>query len=103
MPADTAVPLALVANELVTNAMKHAFPSHRGAVSVAFRADPGGGCRLVVADTGRGLPAAAPPDGGLGLRLVRALVAQVDGDLAMESGPGLRVTVTVPPKDGGHE
>lgn len=101
LPADTAIPLALIASELVTNALKHAFSSRRGEVTVAFRGYPGGACRLVVADTGRGLPAAAPSEDSLGLRLVRALVAQLDGELTMENLPGLRVTVAVPSKGKG--
>lgn len=100
LPADTAIPLALIANELVTNALKHAFPLRRGEVSVAFRVDPDGRCRLVVADTGQGLPESEPED-GLGLRLVRALVGQLGSKLTVENRPGLRITVAVPPRDRG--
>ncbi|MGG5824083.1 sensor histidine kinase, partial [Falsiroseomonas sp. HW251] len=79
--------VGLIANELITNALKHAFPGEReGTVRVSFRRD-GHDFLLVVADDGIGLPD-MPPDelqedlarrGGMGRRLVRALAAQLGG------------------------
>lgn len=55
--------VGLVANELVTNPLKHAFPAgHEGAVRVAFRRE-GGTCELVVADNGVGVAAAGGASG----------------------------------------
>jgi two-component sensor histidine kinase len=81
-----AVPLGLMVAELVTNALKYAFPEEReGAVSTGFRRE-GEGFVLIVADGGVGFdPAAAPKGTGLGRRLVRALVAQVGGRVVVPS------------------
>lgn len=89
--ADKAVPLGLCLNELVTNALKYAFPGDRsGNINVIFRRE---GSRLVlsVADDGVGMANAAA-DGhnssGLGAKLVRAMVAQLAGTMAQEPSPG---------------
>jgi len=97
MMIDRAVPCGLLLNELVTNALKHAFPDGRsGEVVVGLRRQEG--LRVLsVHDSGVGLPsgidiAHAP---SLGLRLVQALTQQLGGRLAIE-GPGARFTVTWP-------
>ena len=80
IPLDTAVPLAFITVEILTNAFKHAFPGRRtGVVTVSSRQDGGMGI-LTIADDGVGLPAEA--DGSrrpLGLTLVRKLVEQIGG------------------------
>ena len=87
---DTAIPLGMVVNELVTNAVKYAYPPPaKGSVEVRLRRDEG---RLVlsVRDSGQGLPerAESPPEGRLGMKLVRSLVAQVQGELVDLGPPG---------------
>ncbi|NUB25637.1 GAF domain-containing protein [Azospirillum brasilense] len=66
---ERAVSLGLITNELVTNALKYAFPDGKGTVRVEFTADQeiGQGC-LVVADDGVGM--GKPREGSSGLRLV---------------------------------
>lgn len=97
--ADEAIPLALLANELVTNAYKHAFP--QGAVgeivlNLSWTAEPA--LVLHVRDNGVGMrPNAA--ESGLGLQLTRALAAQLRGTLAFAESvdaTGTAVTLTVP-------
>jgi two-component sensor histidine kinase len=99
LPLATLGNIGLVVNELVTNALKHAFPGGReGLVRVVFRCD-GAACELVVADNGVGMAAAAarawgeaarPPGrtrgGGQGERLLRALAAQLGGRLEVVAG-----------------
>jgi two-component sensor histidine kinase len=90
---DMAVPCGLIVNELVSNALKHAFPSHQaGTIKIAVAALSGGRLEVVVADDGIGLTA---PDGDtekrtLGLRLVDTLVAQLDGTVDIQTGHGTR-------------
>lgn len=82
MNIDIAVPCGLILSELVTNALKHAFPiDHAGAIRVALHKHGDGRCLLQVADTGVGLPGNLVPESSptLGLRLIRALARQVDG------------------------
>jgi signal transduction histidine kinase len=79
-----------VAQEALANATKHADAS---AITVVL--DPASGrAVLVVTDNGRGFDPTTASDGsGLGLRLMRERVAQVDGSLAIESSPGGGTTV----------
>jgi two-component sensor histidine kinase len=90
MPVDTAIPLGMVVNELVTNAVKYAYPPPRkGSIEVRLRRDKNG-LLLSVRDFGRGLPKKTEerPGGGLGMKLVRSLVAQVQGELVDLGPPG---------------
>ncbi|WP_051340469.1 sensor histidine kinase [Azospirillum halopraeferens] len=100
LPADCVVPLALIVNELVTNALKYAYgPGEPGDVVVTFRALPEGGYRLTVTDRGRGLPAGfdvARAD-GLGMKVVRAFSGQLRGKLHTEpTGSGARFVLDLP-------
>ena len=78
-----AVPVALILNELLSNALKHAFPNgKRGSIYVRVQSE-GDKCLLSVADDGIGLPSgmhlAESPS--LGLQLVRVLAEQLCGHL----------------------
>ncbi len=83
---DTAIPCGMIVNELVANALEHAFGTEGGTLWVSYGPD-NGHHELRVADDGRGLPDDFDIDRGdsLGLRLVSALTAQLGGDLAFES------------------
>src|SRR4051794_3846692 len=96
LPADTARSLGLVANELVTNAFRHAFAADGpGTVRVEFGRDAGGRVRLSVADDGAGLPDEADAGGGLGLRLLVMTAEQLDAALVVRRDGGTRVTLTL--------
>lgn len=94
MPLDRAVPVGLIVNELVTNALKHAFDERGGTIRVAFTVELGEG-RITVEDDGRGMSAAGLR--GLGLSLVEAFAQQLQG--RVERPPverGTRTTVYFP-------
>ncbi|MCB5176625.1 sensor histidine kinase [Microvirga lenta] len=95
LSTETAVPIGLIVNELVTNAFKYAFPdSQDGVVIVTFRRSEPGTIMLVVEDNGVGCPLEVKE--GLGSRLVRLLVQQVGGTIAREAGnPGCRVVASI--------
>lgn len=98
VPRDRAVSIGLVINELVTNAVKHAFPDRDlGTITVGFRTRAGGGWRVTVNDDGVGLPAVPVKpsrDGGLGSRLIEAFARQAGGTLTTDSDrTGTRVTL----------
>jgi PAS domain S-box-containing protein len=83
---DTAIPCGLIVNELVLNAIKHAFPGGRtGEIRIALGRKERGGCRLAVSDTGIGFPEQADfrKTETLGLHLVMMLVEQIDGTIKM--------------------
>jgi PAS domain S-box-containing protein len=94
---DIAISCGLILNELVSNALKYAFPDGRdGVISVTFRCADGS-ATLVVADNGIGLPmapAGQEPAPSLGLRLVTALVGQLHGSWLVEGEGGTRFTLT---------
>ncbi len=96
MPHERAIPLGLIVNELVTNALKHAFPDDRpGTVTVSFRTTPDGEGVLRVRDDGAGM--GPPRPGSLGTELVRRLVQQCGGQLHHEAlAPGTAVTIRFP-------
>ncbi|WP_119462458.1 PAS domain-containing protein [Rhodospirillaceae bacterium SYSU D60014] len=95
---ETAIPIGLITNELVSNCFKHGFRDGRsGWVHVSLRRMESGTVSLVVADNGAGLPA-APQDlrHGLGMRVTSALAKQIDAVVRFESDEGTQVTLTAP-------
>jgi PAS domain S-box-containing protein len=94
---DTAIPCGLIINELVANAFRFAFPGgRRGTVRVRIGRGGETGIVLAVVDDGVGLPEGMAIDAlpTLGLRLVKLLVAQLEGNLEIVSGDGLECLVT---------
>jgi PAS domain S-box-containing protein len=94
---DTAIPCGLLINELVSNALKHAFPDARaGEVLIGLDANSAGGWTLRVSDNGIGFPAHVDfrEPSSLGLRLVNMLAYQLDGTLALECESGTMFVVT---------
>lgn len=102
LSSKTAIPLGIIVNEALTNALKHATVPEEGP-SVALSLESSGDeCRLAIRDNGPGLePGQKPgrgegpapgsePEGGLGLKLVRALAGQLGGsvELSTAEGPG---------------
>lgn len=91
---DQAIPSGLILNELVTNAVKYAYPKGRGEILVRL-ATANGMVRLTVADHGVGMPALPNTAGtSLGLELVRMLAKQLRGTLEFSSGPGTTICLT---------
>ncbi len=102
LPTDRVVSLALIVNELVTNAAKYAFVDRpSGRIRVSFRAGADGTGRLTIADDGRGLPDGyrLEAGAGLGMKVVVALVRNLHADLEIgNDGPGARFTISCAPK-----
>ena len=93
---DRAVPCSLIVNELVSNALKHAFPDGRaGKILVGYRTR-GPNWSLSVTDDGVGMPkdpANAKP--GLGTSIVEALAKQLEADVRVTAAyPGTTVAIT---------
>lgn len=102
LSVDVAVPCGLIVNELLSNALKHAFPVDRhGTITVHLREDALGRCTLAVSDDGVGLPSPTEPAATttLGLQLIQGLVQQIDGTLTSgpaEGGTGTAFTIDFP-------
>lgn len=92
---DQAVPLGVIINELVTNAVKHAYPAPAaGEVSVRFEARPTGWV-LRVADRGPGM-AEDVEARGLGMRVIRSLTQQLGGTLRIRREGGTTFVIRLP-------
>jgi two-component sensor histidine kinase len=85
LPIDQAIPLGLIANELITNAYKYARPpaGEKNLISVSSRRE-GSDVVLSVADGGGPLPNGPGQTDGFGMRMIGALVAQLRGRLEVE-------------------
>ena len=93
---DTSIPCGLIVNELVSNALKYAFPQNRkGEVWVRLKETPTA-ILLTVSDNGVGLPENFDfrNSDSLGLQLVTSLVEQINGEIFCENKIGTKFTVT---------
>lgn len=105
VPTDRAISLALIANELVSNAFKYAYPDRPGgAVSVGIGQPSAGEIAVSVSDDGIGLPEGFTTDGtnSLGMVLVSSLLGQLGGRMEVPAKPkGATFLVTVPIEAAG--
>ncbi|MEM8524800.1 MAG: histidine kinase dimerization/phosphoacceptor domain -containing protein [Bacteroidota bacterium] len=92
LDVDTAVPIGLIVNELLTNALKYAFPDgEKGKVYLSLEQIQPKGLQLVVADDGVGKTTSNVSTGtGFGSQLVALLTRQLNGTMLEESGDGMR-------------
>jgi two-component system, sensor histidine kinase PdtaS len=83
LPTTVGIPLSLIVNELITNAIKHG----RGRITVMLR-QSGKGHALSVSNSGSELPESFDPTAckGLGMTLVSSLAAQIGGELQIDRG-----------------
>jgi PAS domain S-box-containing protein len=96
---DTAIPCALIINELVSNSLKHAFPDGAtGEVTITLH-QINGTYELTVADNGEGLPPNFDfrATDSLGMQLVTALVNQLDGTITLDRTKGTTFITTFTP------
>jgi two-component system, sensor histidine kinase PdtaS len=100
LPIDSAIPCGLVANELLSNALKYAFPGEAsGRVRLLLSRGEGGTVILLVADDGVGMPEGFDyrKQGHLGLQTVVALgEGQLHGKVDLARGKGLTWTLEFP-------
>lgn len=94
---DVAMPAGLVVNELLTNALKHAFRGGAGGTISLHSLVSVEGCRVIVADDGVGLPdgAAWPKPGKLSALIVKSLLQNAKASIDVESSPGGGMRVTI--------
>jgi two-component sensor histidine kinase len=94
---DNATALGIVITELINNAYLHAFDGHHGKISVTLSVE-GAEALLVISDDGVGFAEVATGRRGMGL--VRQLVEQVDGTIAVGSDRGTAWTIRFPVYQG---
>ena len=99
LDASQAIPLGLIINESIVNAIKYAFPNEKnGVVNISLQSDEADHLLLKISDNGIGLPPDFDITGNnsLGLDLMQGLARQLNGSFAIESGDGLRIMVRFP-------
>jgi len=93
----TAIPCGLIINELVTNALKHAFPhQQKGTITVSMTPSTNDHLILTVSDTGIGFPEGIDfrNTTTLGMQLVTSLVEQLEGTITLDRSEGTTFTIT---------
>jgi len=93
---NTAIPCGLIVNEILSNALKHAFPDGRtGSIRLSLQRAPGGEFTIRIQDDGIGLPAGIEPErtATLGLQIIGLLVRQLDGTLTIDRTAGTSFSV----------
>ena len=92
---DHAIPIGLIINELLSNALKYAYPDRTGNVGV-FLSRVGPTCRLTIRDYGIGINGTITTGDTLGVQLVEALTTQLDGSVTFRNAePGLEAIVEI--------
>ncbi|MCT2580791.1 MAG: PAS domain S-box protein [Mesorhizobium sp.] len=89
---DVAMPLALILNELLTNAIKYGTPDGAGTIRVGLRRDVDG-FQVFVEDSGPGFDLASVRDRSSGLKLVQGLARQLHGKLVVTKEPKTRCSI----------
>ncbi|MHB8530531.1 MAG: sensor histidine kinase [Caulobacteraceae bacterium] len=94
---NVAMPTGLVVNELLTNALKHAFVGRDGGTITLHSLSDGEGCKITIADDGPGLPQGVewPKPGKLSALIVHSLRENAKARLQVESRPGEGMRVTI--------
>ncbi|MFA6216936.1 MAG: PAS domain S-box protein [Candidatus Omnitrophota bacterium] len=96
---DKSLPCGLIINELVSNALKYAFPEKRkGSIKVSFGLKANDAYELVISDDGVGFPMDIDFEntGSLGLQLVNSLVQQMNGSIVLTRNNGAIFCINFP-------
>ncbi len=96
LPLDAATPLALIVNEVVSNAFKHAFAEHESGEIVIELGHTDQGTLLVIRDDGAGAHGVAARPESMGLRLIDMLAGQIGGKASWSVDAGTTFTLTLP-------
>jgi two-component sensor histidine kinase len=108
---DTAVPLGIIVNELVSNSLKHAFPGRsEGEIRIKLHRDESESDEsalffLTISDNGVGIPENTDVEDleSLGLQLVTTLVNQLDGEIKLKRNNGTEFTVRFMVKEKNNQ
>lgn len=96
---ETALPIGLIANELLTNAFKYAFPDNRkGNIKISLKKQPEDHFSLILSDDGIGLPPdfSFETNKSLGMFIVKLLVEQLDGKIEINQHKGTSFSMYFP-------
>ncbi|AYL95404.1 tetratricopeptide repeat-containing sensor histidine kinase [Mucilaginibacter celer] len=99
--AGQAIPIALIINEAISNAIKHAFsPNYKGKISIKMSCNARQVC-LTLEDNGIGMNInSTPKKNSLGLSLMKGLCEDINGEILFENDHGTKIKVTFPYNQG---
>ncbi len=94
---DQSIPLGLIMNEMISNALKHAFPKGQGEITISL-IESEKKISLAIADNGVGLPPDFDPEktNTLGMQLITSFTEQLEGELTYNSQNGAFFQITFP-------
>jgi PAS domain S-box-containing protein len=93
VPVEKAVPLSLIASELVLNSLKHAFRDRRSGILTVRLSRDNATCRLFIGDDGPGMLPPDPNHAGVGMQLIEGLTKQIKATRESSAGPGVGTTI----------
>ncbi len=102
LDVDTAIPIGLITNELITNSLKHAFANnHKGEISINLVEEKNGLLKLNVADNGAGNSneSIGKKEKGFGTLLVQLLTTQLGGKLKKLTEVGTSTIIQFPKQE----
>ena len=95
LDVDSAIPLGLIVNELVSNSMKYAFPEQRtGSILISLK-DTASELLLLVKDNGVGMDASKNSNQSFGLSMVNSLMRKLKAEMTIISQAGTSVEITI--------
>ncbi|NOT76946.1 MAG: tetratricopeptide repeat protein [Cyclobacteriaceae bacterium] len=95
LDVDTAIPLGLILNELLTNSLKYAFADQQtGSISVSLK-QKNGKLHMLVSDTGKGIDVNEKSGNSFGLNLVNSLAQKLRAEVSISTDRGTRVELVV--------
>lgn len=101
LPVSIAIPCGIIINEILINAIKHAFPEEKsGSVNVVLKKSSSG-VSLTISDNGVGFQKDVQSQ-SLGMNLIHSLSEQIDGDISVESIPNEGSTIKLTFKVDGQ-
>ncbi len=100
-PVAFSQPVVLAVNELVVNALRHAFPDNASGRICVDISRQNGEVRITVSDNGVGLPPDYSEGRGYGIKLVRMMTEQIGGVLHVTSASGAHFVITAPEPASG--
>lgn len=95
LDVDTAIPLGLILNELITNALKYAFPEGREGLLYVRLRETNGVLELLVKDNGIGVVGDIPKSSSFGMKLLNAFKQKLEADFTIENNNGLEVVYSI--------
>lgn len=95
LDVDTAIPVGLILNELITNALKYAFPDGKEGLLIVRLRETNGALELLVKDNGVGVVGDIPKSSSFGMKLLNAFKQKLEADFTIVNENGLEVTYVI--------